>query len=351
MGDVEVDECALNIDEPYDLGFHIGAIFIIMATSFIGTMIPVVGKRFPFFKLKDLPFSLIKMFGAGVILATGFIHMVLPATEALSNPCLPPVFEEYPFAGAAALFGVLFVHLVQFGVSKRIRGKSVQTPVGEVPVPPAAKAENLEDGIPMDDKSRGSTPRDSEPTINGHKMHHAHDHNHDHDHEHGHGLILSRESHESRIATYILEMGVASHSIIIGVALGVARAEFRSLLIALVFHQFFEGMALSSIVTESEKKLAALFMVCFYTLTTPIGIAIGIGINESFNENASGGLIAIGILDAVSGGILIYDGLVNVLGPHFASASFKALRTLYQLSQLTALWLGAFLMALIGAWA
>ena len=62
-------------------------------------------------------------------------------------------------------------------------------------------------------------------------------------HSHAHGLELLDVS-QRRISTYILEAGVASHSVVIGVALGVSSdAEFTGLLVALVFHQFFEGKA------------------------------------------------------------------------------------------------------------
>lgn len=51
-------------------------------------------------------------------------------------------------------------------------------------------------------------------------------------------------------------------------------------------------------------------MVCFYSLTTPLGIAIGIGINESFMPNSTQALLALGIIDALAAGILIYDACV-----------------------------------------
>jgi len=92
-------------------------------------------------------------------------------------------------------------------------------------------------------------------------------------------------------------------------------------------------------------------MVLFYTLTTPSGIAIGIGINNSFNNNSNANLLAQGILDSISAGILLYDGLVNVLSPHFRSEKFLGSSDKSQFLQLAFLWLGAGVMALIGRWA
>lgn len=77
--------------------------------------------------------------------------------------------------------------------------------------------------------------------------HHHHDHNQHLDqhavlfHSHLLGLELPSDA-QKRISTYILEAGVAAHSVIIGVTLGVSSgSEFIGLLIALLFHQFFEG--------------------------------------------------------------------------------------------------------------
>lgn len=140
----------------------------------------------------------------------------------------------------------------------------------------------------------------------------------------------------------------------LGIALGVARgSEFHSLIIAISFHQFFEGMALSTVVLDSKfaKNWASIFAVVFYTLTTPLGIAIGIGINQSFNANSHSSLLANGILDGFCAGILLYDGLVNIVNEHFKSASFARSSNSSQFLQFGFLWFGTGIMALIGRWA
>ncbi|ORX87263.1 hypothetical protein K493DRAFT_237522 [Basidiobolus meristosporus CBS 931.73] len=73
----------------------------------------------------------------------------------------------------------------------------------------------------------------------------------------------------------MLEFGIATHSIVIGLSLNVASgSRFASLLAAIVFHQFFQRIALGVKIGElSYKNLAALF----YSLITPTGIAIGVG--------------------------------------------------------------------------
>mmetsp|Transcript_1481 Transcript_1481/g.1961 ORF Transcript_1481/g.1961 Transcript_1481/m.1961 type:complete len:331 (+) Transcript_1481:25-1017(+) len=327
-------ECGSALTQEFDQKMHIAGVFILMGCSFCGTMLPILGKKYTSFKYSDLMFSCAKLFGSGIILATALVHMLSPASENLSNECLPPVFSEdgYPaFAPAICLGGILFVHFIQFCISKEMRKLHDHL----------SHANDTEMKSPTPDLEKNATSAGQE---------HHHPHHHHDGHDHAYGLILKKER---QIGAYVLELGVASHSVIIGIALGVAREEFKTLLAALVFHQFFEGMALSTVVMESDfkKRAASIVMVAFYTLTTPIGMAVGIGISSSFNENSVSNLVTQGVLDALSAGILLYDGLVNVVTPHFKTETFMKQPTWQQLIQLACLWLGAVVMALIGKWA
>ncbi|KAF9571316.1 hypothetical protein EC968_000756 [Mortierella alpina] len=138
-------------------------------------------------------------------------------------------------------------------------------------------------------------------------------------HSHAHGLELLDVS-QRRISTYILEAGVASHSIVIGVALGVSSdAEFTGLLVALVFHQFFEGFALGARIAELdfESTMNHYLLALVFSLTTPIGAALGIVISSSYDPTSVAALLSEGILDAISTGILLYMGYVNLLAVEF----------------------------------
>ncbi|KAI9360835.1 Zinc/iron permease [Zopfochytrium polystomum] len=311
------DPCAADYSETYDMALHIWILFAIMLCSFAGTMLPVVGRRF---KLLG------KMFGAGVILATAWVHMFAPADQALTNPCLPPLFtaDYTSWAGALALLAALSTHLIQFLASRAIRQQ-----LGR-----ASQSERKPSSSTAADRDASEAWIVS--TVGA---------------VHGHHLMLLKEKH---VTTYMLELGIATHSIIIGLTLGVARGnEVRSLAVALVFHQFFEGLALSTVVLESDfgRNFVTFGMVLFYTLTTPFGIALGIGINAAYNTNAQNALLAQGILDALSAGILAYDALVNIIFMHFSAPALRLQSDFAQFLQLGSLWLGAFVMALLGRWA
>ncbi|KAJ1965148.1 low-affinity Zn(2+) transporter zrt2 [Dipsacomyces acuminosporus] len=52
------------------------------------------------------------------------------------------------------------------------------------------------------------------------------------------------------LATYILELGIALYSVLIGLALAISDRGFTAFLIAVCFHQFFEGLALGNSLAE-----------------------------------------------------------------------------------------------------
>jgi len=92
-------------------------------------------------------------------------------------------------------------------------------------------------------------------------------------------------------------------------------------------------------------------MAAIYGLSTPLGIVIGIGLNGSWNDNSSSTLVTIGVLESIAAGILIYDSLVNIIGPHMQSPAFRAQSAGLRAAQLLAFWLGAGIMAFIGKYA
>jgi len=173
---------------------------------------------------------------------------------------------------------------------------------------------------------------------------------------HFHGAAFQDDNQQHKITTYLLELGIALHSVLIGLTLGTTTESFVALLIALCFHQFFEAIALGAQIaylpTTSMKPL--IYMVVFFSLTTPIGIAIGIGIHSgTYNPKAVSSLLVSGILESLSGGVLIYIALVNLISAEMGSNAhgFFSLSTKLKVLYFISLYLGAGAMAVIGRWA
>ncbi|CAF3543878.1 unnamed protein product [Rotaria sp. Silwood1] len=95
-------------------------------------------------------------------------------------------------------------------------------------------------------------------------------------------------------------------------------------------------------------------MVSFFALTTPVGIAIGIGVHlNTYNPKSLVALMTTGVLDSVSSGILIYVALVNLMAGEMGVGAhgFLQLRKRVKCLYFIALYIGAAVMAILGRWA
>lgn len=74
----------------------------------LGICIPMFGKVIPAILQDRDAFIVLKTFAAGVILATGFIHVFPDACESLSWPCLTgKAWGSFPFAGFVSMLAAI----------------------------------------------------------------------------------------------------------------------------------------------------------------------------------------------------------------------------------------------------
>ena len=93
-------------------------------------------------------------------------------------------------------------------------------------------------------------------------------------------------------------------------------------------------------------------MALAYGTTTPIGQAIGLGVHGLYDPQGQVGLLMVGTMNAISSGLLLFAGLVELLAEDFLSDnSYVTLTGKRRLEACAAVVGGAFLMALVGAWA
>lgn len=168
--------------------------------------------------------------------------------------------------------------------------------------------------------------------------------------------ILQERSFRQQIAAFlILEFGVIFHSVIIGLNLGTAGQEFSTLYPVLVFHQSFEGLGIGARMSAIPfpKRLSWLpWSLCTaYGLTTPIAIAIGLGLRTTYNGGSYTANVVSGVLDATSAGILIYTGLVELLARDFLFNPELTRSSKRLAFMVVCVFLGAGIMALLGKWA
>ncbi|XP_019053686.1 PREDICTED: zinc transporter 5-like isoform X1 [Nelumbo nucifera] len=306
--------------------YKVAGIASILISGAIGVCIPVLGKAIPALHPENDIFFIIKAFAAGVILATGFIHILPNAFEKLTSPCLKgKAWQNFPFTGFIAMMsgiGTLMVDTLVTGYYKRSNFSKAQPLNGDV--------------------ERAGEPVD-----------HVHVHTHaTHGHAHG-SNSTSSDLLRHRIISQVLELGIVVHSVIIGISLGTSESSstIKPLIAALSFHQFFEGIGLGGCITQARIKSSAVaIMAVFFSLTTPVGIAVGIGITNVYDANSSTSLSVEGVFDSASSGILIYMALVDLLAADFMDPKMQSNGRLQIIANISLLF-GAACMSILAYWA
>lgn len=101
-----------------------------------------------------------------------------------------------------------------------------------------------------------------------------------------------------------------------GIAIGVNvdnRTEVTSLLIAMIFHQGLEGIGLGSVIVRARLSMTkSVIMIVTYSLMTPLGVAIGMGVADTYDPETVTALTVEGVMNSISGGMLLYISLVQV---------------------------------------
>lgn len=130
-----ISECTCdNKEEDGDkakaLKYKIIAIATIVITSAIGVLTPFLGKFIPALSPEKDIFFIIKAFAAGVILSTGFIHVLPEAFDRLTSPCLDNhPWGEFSFTGFVAMCAAMATLMVDtFATSyfKKHYAKNIQ---------------------------------------------------------------------------------------------------------------------------------------------------------------------------------------------------------------------------------
>ncbi|KAI0975468.1 zip family zinc transporter [Xylaria arbuscula] len=168
--------------------------------------------------------------------------------------------------------------------------------------------------------------------------------------------LTPEEQKRRMLQCMLLEAGILFHSVFIGMAVSVATGPpFVVFLIAIAFHQTFEGLALGSRIAAVQFPRSSLrpwFMVLAYGVTTPVGQAIGLGVHTLYDPKSQTGLLMVGFMNAISSGLLLFAGLVQLLAEDFLTEkSYKTLKGKRRRNAGLAVFSGAALMALVGAFA
>ncbi|GJJ76312.1 solute carrier family 39 (zinc transporter), member 1/2/3 [Entomortierella parvispora] len=343
----------------YVIWHHIVALLVLTVVAAFGCALPMM--------IRDnsrtrFAVQLGKYFGAGVVLSVAFIHIMPEALFSLTHPCLSKAWtDDYPgYAPLIMMVSGLTMLVIEFLASTVVLNVEAMSKK----------------------KASDAAVVDASATAASHGAHDAWDHDHDHKHghhespassglgsrqgsghendgcSHAHGLTLLQcgPGVSTKVSTYMLEVGIALHSVFIGIALGtLAGSEFVAMTIAICFHQFFEGVALGSRIADlsfPRRKWLPVLLVAIFALVTPLGVGIGMGMRSSYKANSVENLIIMGVTDSIACGVLLYTAFVTLLGGDILySERFRTETRASKASYLVAVWMGALSMAVIALWA
>ncbi|RSL39662.1 hypothetical protein CEP53_013896 [Fusarium sp. AF-6] len=371
--------------EDYNLPLHVGALFIILFVSTLGCAFPILATKFPGLRIPSRFFFAVRHFGTGVLIATAFVHLLPTAFLSLGDPCLGSFWnDDYPaMPGAIALAAIFLVTVIEmvFHPSRHISpveitsansnsqqahtGRGCMGNTGMLPIrdmgPLRGRSSSIGQGLSVlnsrdervqmqnleeeacedDDNAQSGRKHLEETSLESVQMP---------------TLTPEQQQRKELLQCVLLELGILFHSIFIGMALSVSIGnEFIILLIAIVFHQTFEGLALGSRIAAikwPEGKLQPWFMALAYGCTTPLGQAIGLATHMLYSPDSEVGLIVVGVMNAISAGLLTFASLVELLSEDFLSdESWRFLRGRKRVYACLLVFFGAFFMSLVGAWA
>ncbi|XP_050370046.1 fe(2+) transport protein 1-like [Argentina anserina] len=333
----ESEECGSEtanvcVNKTKALPLKIIAIASILVTSMIGVSLPLLTRSVPALHPDGNIFVVVKCFAGGIILGTGFMHVLPDSFETLSSICLPDKpWHKFPFSGFFAMLSAIVTMMVDS------MGTSIYSRRSKAGVNPDTDGVTATDGDQELAVAAGG---------------------HGHFHSQNHQVVKGSGEGESqltrfRVVAMVLELGIIVHSVVIGLSLGATNntCTIKGLVAALCFHQMFEGMGLGGCILQARYKfMKNAVMVFFFSATTPFGILLGMAISNTYKENSPKALATVGLLDACSAGLLIYMALVDLLSVDFMGPKLQRSIKL-QIKSYMATILGAGCMSLLAKWA
>ena len=101
------------VDKAKALPLKIIAIAAILVASMIGVGAPLFSRNVPFLQPDGNIFTIVKCFASGIILGTGFMHVLPDSFEMLSSQCLKEnPWHKFPFSGFLAMLSGLITLVI-----------------------------------------------------------------------------------------------------------------------------------------------------------------------------------------------------------------------------------------------
>ncbi|CCW65727.1 unnamed protein product [Phytomonas sp. EM1] len=349
----------------YSFGWHIFGLFVILISSLIGVFLPLIITHVACLSRNPYIFAFSKAMATGVLLSASMIHLINEGAHMFLEPCVGAWVSSYKaYAFLFALIAALLMQALDIELAtiaerwiRRNKANKSHNTISQNPHDQLTQP-YLSSNSPSrckDENLLGSSPTEV-PLVLKNTCEHARN---DDCHGHQHFFEMSQDMGMARkvISAICMEFGVALHSIFVGIVVGLTTDdELSPLLIALFFHQMFEGMSLGSRLVDAKFRGALeIILAAIFTLSAPFGMALSISVVKVSRDAMSGSTFVetIAVLESFCGGILLYLAFTLLLFDFpedlrkFCADGMPG-RVKRKLGLFFALWFGMGLMAFVG---
>lgn len=297
------------------LDLRIAAIFVIWIGAVLMGLPTLVFKAF---RSQDAPFPrIMRAFSGGLIVALALIHIIPECVLELEG------LMSFHIAGVTVLFGIVVLVLIDNSLAAFLAPEEYKQQIRDQLAQRAASAHGHQCLRSLN--ATGWAASAASPLANVRQY----------------------------VTAYTMELGCVFHSFIIGLGVGVItnnRELVVTLMVALAIHQGLEALALGSVLAltsfPAAKKIA---MLLLYSITTPLGIVIGISIAAGYDPESVTSRAVQGTFNGVSGGMLTYIGMYQLIAEEFSREDLLV-RPRLRYGMYAALLAGAAVMAILGIW-
>jgi len=270
--------------------------------------------------------GIVLCFGGGVLISTVFIHMLGEVRESLERAAglgmMPTAMLEleYPFAELLLCLGFLFILLIESIVHKMFGGAGhghshggglekvvVEEETGpQIKIPragldnPAFSPSPIKPRPPPSDfdyhSSSSSSSSPSPPS-----------------------LVKAKKKDTSMLSSlrsFLVVLALSVHSIFEGMAIGMEGSEAGvwKLFLAVAIHSTAIVFCIGTeMTTTGLKKRSVVLYMSILSIVTPIGVLIGIIVTVHMEQAGGAHVLAIGVLQGLAAGTLLYITFYEVL--------------------------------------
>ncbi|XP_064608307.1 zinc transporter ZIP1-like [Liolophura sinensis] len=152
--------------------------------------------------------------------------------------------------------------------------------------------------------------------------------NESHDHSHDHSFVTEAQDH-STFRSLLLLLALSLHSVFEGLAVGLQQkaVDVLAVFAALALHKCVLSFSLGLSLVQSELSNGGIIRsVVLFSLSSPLGIGIGLCITDLSNTNATH--LAEGILQGIACGTFLYVTFFEMLPHEFHSSDDRLMKVL-----------------------